>query len=165
MEQVQFSLLQVYTQRLLVRLSGQDKMLGAARLVGVAGHFDGAIVGSGLALDQPLRVKGAAAAVAVSDAFRNVAPVGVQKPRQVEHLSEGKCAKVQIEAGNQNVMARVEQVAREDEEIRNELPLINGDALHPLADALFRGGDYFENFPGIDGVEFNGIHLAVAQGI
>jgi hypothetical protein len=34
-------------------------MFRAARLVGVAGQFDGAVIRSKLAFDQPLRVKGA----------------------------------------------------------------------------------------------------------
>src|ERR1035437_4482904 len=149
----------------LVRASGQDEMLGAARLVGVAGHFDGAVIESGFAFDQPLRVKGTAAAGTVGDAFGNVAAVGVHIPRQVEHLSKGKGAKVQVKTGDQNVVARVKKVARESEEIGDELPFVYADALHPLADTFFRGGDYFKNFPWVGGVEFHGSHLAMAKGI
>jgi len=40
----------------LVRPSGQDEMVRAARLVIVAGHDNGAVVGGGFSVDQSLRV-------------------------------------------------------------------------------------------------------------
>src|ERR1039457_4075364 len=62
-------------------------------------------------------------------------------------------------------MARIQEIMREGEEIRDELTLVDGDALHSLADLLFRGGDDLKYLPWIGGVEFDGIHLAMAEGI
>jgi len=151
--------------RQLVRASRQDEMFCTARLVRIAGEFDGAVPGRGLAADEPLRVKGAVSACAVGDAFGDAAAVGVHKPRQVEHLSKGDGAKVEVKPGDKNVVARIKKVAREGEEAFNELAFIDGDALNSLADILFRIGDSLQNLPRVAGLEFDGVHFAVAHGI
>ncbi len=79
-----------------MRTARQDKVLGAAGLVGVAGHFDGAIVGRGLALDEPLRVEGARAATAVGHALGDATAVGIDEPGQIQHLAEGHGAEVEM---------------------------------------------------------------------
>src|SRR5580693_1330390 len=117
-----------------MRAAGKDKVLGAARLVAVAGDFDGAVIGSRFAVDEALRIEGASAAGAIGHALGDAASVGVHEPGEVEHFAEGQGAEVEIEAGDENVVARIEQVAREYEEVADELAFVDSDALDLLAD-------------------------------
>ena len=80
-----------------MRLSRQNEVLRAARLVGVAGNLDGSIVRRGLTRNQPLRVERPRPATAVGHALGDAAAVGVHEPGEIEHFSEGEGAEVEIE--------------------------------------------------------------------
>src|SRR3984957_21068830 len=53
----------------------------------------------------------------------------------------------------------------EEKKLIDELALVDGDALHALADFLFGFADCAKDFPGIVGLELNGAHFAAAVGI
>ncbi len=89
--------------------SGQDEVLGATRLVGVARHLDGAVVGRGFAVDETLRIESASAAGAVGHALGDAAAVGVHKPGEIEHFAEGHGAKVEIESRDEHIVIGIEQ--------------------------------------------------------
>ena len=109
-----------------MRATGQDEVLGAARLVGVAGHLDGAVVGRRLAVDETLRIERTGAAGAIGHALGDAATVGVHEPSQVKHFSKWHGAEIEIEAGDKNIVIGVEQVLCEQKEVRNELAFIDG---------------------------------------
>jgi hypothetical protein len=140
-------------------------MFGAAGLVGVAGNVDGTVVGGGFAFNEALGVEGAGSATAVGHALGDAAAVGVDEPGEVEHFSKGEGAEVEVEAGDEDIVISIEQVAREEEKVLDELALIDGDALDFFADFLFSLRDGLENFPWILGVEFEGIHFSVTVGV
>ena len=137
-------------------------MLCAAGLVGVAGDFDGTIVGRGFATDEALRIESAVAATAIGHALGNAAAVCIDEPGEVEHFTKGKGAKVQIESGDEHIVIGIEQVAREDKELVDELSFVDGDALDFLANFFFSCGDGLQNFPWVLRIELEGVHFAVA---
>ena len=104
-------------------------MLGAARLVGVAGHLDGAVVGGGLAVDEALRVEGAGSAGAVGHAFGDAAAIGIHEPGKVKHLSKRHGSEIEVEAGDEYVMIGIEQILGKEKEVGDELAFVDCDAL------------------------------------
>jgi hypothetical protein len=62
-------------------------------------------------------------------------------------------------------MVGIEKIADKGKKPIDKLAFIDGDAFDSFANLLFRGGDGLQNFPGVAGVEFQGIHFAVAEGI
>src|SRR6185437_17169248 len=79
---------------MLVRPSGKDEVLGAARLVCIAGDLHRAVVGCRFAADEPLRVEGPRAAGAVGHALGDAAAVGIDEPAQVQHFAERESAEI-----------------------------------------------------------------------
>ena len=140
-------------------------MFWAAGLVGVAGNLDGAVEGRGLAIDEPLRIEGASAATAIGQALGDGASEGVDEPGEIEHFAEGIGAEVEVETGDEYVMAGFKQIFDEEEEGVDELTLVDGDALDTLANLLLFLGDDGQNLPGIGGIEGVCLHLAVAEGV
>lgn len=132
-----------------MRLTRQDKVLGAARLIRVPRHLDGAVVGRWLAVNQALGVERSCSTGTVGHAFSDAAAVGVYEPGQVQHLSKWKRAKIKIESGNQHVMAGIEQVASEDEQVAHKLAFVDRNTLHFFADLFFALRDGLENLPWI----------------
>ena len=109
-------------------------MLRAARLIVVAGHDDRAVIGSRLAIHQPLRIKRLGPATAIRHQLRNITSVGPHQPRKIEHLAKGHPAKIQLETRNHDVVARLQQPPRKREQVLDKLPLVDGHALDALAD-------------------------------
>jgi len=146
---------------MLMRASGKDEMLCAARLICIARHFDRAIIRSWVAIDQPLRVEGAGAAGAVGHALRDAAAICGNEPGEVQHLAEWDGAKVEIETGDEHIVIGVEKVACKEEEVAHELAFVNRNALDTLADLLLNFGNLFENWPWISGTEFKRLHAGM----
>src|SRR6478752_121572 len=115
----------------------QDEMFGAARLVRVAGNLDWGVIGGWLALNEALGVEGASTTTAVSHAFRDAAPIGIHKPGEIQHFSEGDGAKIEVEARDENIVIRIEQVPGKDEKTVDKLTLVDRDALNSFSDFLF----------------------------
>ena len=132
---------------------GQDEVLGAARLVGVAGHFDGAVVGRGRSVDEALRVEGAGSAGAVGHAFGDAAAIGVHEPGKVKHFSKRHGSEIEVEAGDEYIMIGIEQIPGEEKEVGDELAFVDGDAFDALADFLFEVVDSLEDGPRIGAME------------
>src|ERR1035437_9660913 len=149
----------------LVRSAGEDEMLRAARLIGVAGHFNGAVIAGGLAFDEALRIEGAGPATAVGHALGDAAAVGAREPGEVQHLSERDGAEVEVKPCDKNVVVFVEQVLDEEKKIFNKLAFIDRNAFHPLAYFLFRVFDRLKDLPWVAGPEFDGVHFAVSVGV
>jgi hypothetical protein len=63
--------------------SGQDEMLGAARLVRIAGDLDGGVIGGWLAFNETLGIEGPGTTTAVGHAFGDAAAIGIHEPREV----------------------------------------------------------------------------------
>ena len=108
-------------------------MLGTTWLVRVAGNIDGGVIGGWLALNESLRIEGPSTTTAISHALGDAAPIGIHKPGEVQHFSERDGAKIQVEAGDENIVIRIEQVPGEDEKTVDKLTLIDRDALDSLA--------------------------------
>ena len=121
----------------LVGTSGEDEVLVAAGLVEVAGHNDGASVGCGFAVNEPLGIESFCAATAIGNQLRKVAGVDAHEPRKLEHFAKRHAAEVQFEAGDDHVVASLQQALGEEEEIGDELAFVDGDALDAPADLLF----------------------------
>src|ERR1039457_2357134 len=107
-------------------------MLSAPRLVGIARHFDGAVVGRRLTFDEPLRVEGPISACAVCDAFSNAASVCGHKPCKVKHLSKGNGPEVEVQAGNEDVVVFIEETPCQGEYFFYKLPFIDREAFNSL---------------------------------
>ena len=84
----------------------QDEMLGTTRLVRVAGNFDGGVIGGWLAFNESLRIEGPGTTTAISHALGDAAAICIHKPGEVQHLSEGDGTKIQVEAGDENVVMK-----------------------------------------------------------
>src|SRR5258708_26250912 len=113
-------------------------MLGAARLVRVAGNLDGTVVGRWLPANQPMRIKGAGPATAISHTFGDAAAVSIHKPAKIQHFSERNRTEVQIKSRDKNIVIGIKQVLREQEESIDELTFVDGDALDFLPNLLFQ---------------------------
>src|ERR1700728_2948786 len=111
----------------LVWTTGQYEMLGAARLVGIAGHFNRAVVRCGLAGDEPLRIECTRPAPAISHALGDAAAIGIDEPMKGQRLAKGNGAEIKVEPGDEHIVIGVEQVFGEEKEIADELTLIDGD--------------------------------------
>ncbi len=94
-----------------------------------------------MAVDETLRIEGPGTTTAISHALGDAAAVGIHKPGEVQHFSERDGAKIEVEAGDENVVIGIEQVPGEDEKTVDKLTLVDRDALDSLAYFLFKVGD------------------------
>ena len=102
---------------------------------------------------------------AIGQTLGDGATEGVDEPGEIEHFAEGIGAEVEVETGDEYVVAGFEQVFDEEEEGVDELAFVNGDALDALANLLLFLGDDGQNLPGIGGIEGVCLHLAMTEGV
>ncbi len=131
----------------LVGATGEDEVFVAAGLVEVAGHDDGAVIGSWFAVNETLGIESLGSATAIGDQFGNVAGVDAHEPGELKHFTEGHAAKVQFEAGDDYVVAPVQQAFGEEEKVGDKLAFVDGDAFNVLAYLLLSGGEDRQDGP------------------
>src|ERR1700752_4247988 len=111
-------------------------MFRTARLVGIAGNLDGAVIGCRVAVDEPLRVEGSRTTITVGHALGDAAAVGIDEPGQIQHLAKRDGAEIKIETRYEHVVAGIEKRLGEQKEIGDKLAFIDSDALHSFANLL-----------------------------